>query len=380
MANRRNHRGFGHVRKLPSGRWQASYQGPDLARHNAPSTFDAKVDAEGWLTAERRMIAADTWIAPARRQAAASATPSTLAEYAEAWLAVRDLRPRTRRHYRSLLDLRIVPALGDLEVSSITPAVVRAWYADNATGTRHANQATPTARAHAYGLLRTILGTAVEDGLLPGNPCHLRGAGNAKRVRQVKPATLAELGTLVENMPEKHQLAALLAAWCALRFGELTELRRKDVDLTAGALRIRRAVAWVDGKAVIGKPKTDAGVRDVAIPPHLLPAIKAHLVSHTAWGRDGLLFPSATGGHLTPSGLYHGFYPAREAAGRPDLRWHDLRHTGAVLAAQTGATLAELMGRLGHSTPAAAMRYQHAAHDRDRQIAAALSKMAAGES
>jgi len=85
------------------------------------------------------------------------------------------------------------------------------------------------------------------------------------------------------------------------------------------------------------------------------------------------------GGTLAPSTLYKSFYPARDKAGRPDLRWHDLRHTGAVLAAQTGATLAELMGRLGHSTPSAAMRYQHAAEGRDAQIAQRLSALATGE-
>jgi integrase len=89
-----------------------------------------------------------------------------------------------------------------------------------------------------------------------------------------------------------------------------------------------------------------------------------------------MLFPAATGGHLAPSSLYGFWYPARHAAGRDDLRFHDLRHTGAVLAAATGATLAELMARLGHSTPAAAMRYQHAAADRDQAIAAALSRLA----
>jgi hypothetical protein len=57
-----------------------------------------------------------------------------------------------------------------------------------------------------------------------------------------------------------------------------------------------------------------------------------------------------------------------------DLRWHDLRRTGAVLAAQTGATLAELMGRLGHATPAAALGYQHVARGRDREIAACFLK------
>ncbi|MEI2718302.1 MAG: tyrosine-type recombinase/integrase [Candidatus Nanopelagicales bacterium] len=71
-------------------------------------------------------------------------------------------------------------------------------------------------------------------------------------------------------------------------------------------------------------------------------------------------------------------HPAREKAGRPDLRFHDLRHTSATLAAATGATLAELMSRMGHSTPGAAMRYQHVAADRDRAIAEALSGMATG--
>ena len=82
---------------------------------------------------------------------------------------------------------------------------------------------------------------------------------------------------------------------------------------------------------------------------------------------------------MAPASLYRVCYPAREAAGRPDLRWHDLRHTGAVLAAQTGATLAELMGRLGHTTPGAALRYQHAAQGRDAEIARRLSALVASE-
>lgn len=124
---------------------------------------------------------------------------------------------------------------------------------------------------------------------------------------------------------------------------------------------MRRAVVRVGGETIVGTPKSDAGTRDIAIPPHLMPLIKEHLKKHVEPGKDTLLFPGADGGHLNPSTLYgrkptrknpgYGFYAARVAADRPDLRWHDLRHTGAVLSASTGATLAELMGRLGHSTP-----------------------------
>src|SRR5699024_11348504 len=106
--------------------------------------------------------------------------------------------------------------------------------------------------------------------------------------------------------------------------------------------------------------------------------VKEHRSNNITGGRDGLLFPAAGDPtrHMTRSTLHKIWAPAREAAGRPDLRFHDLRHTGATLAAQTGAPLADLMNRLGHSTAGAAMRYQHASGDRDKQIAEALSRMA----
>ena len=123
-------------------------------------------------------------------------------------------------------------------------------------------------------------------------------------------------------------------------------------------------------------PKSEAGTRDVAIPPHLVPMLKAHLETQVGPKPDSLLFPAKHGGHLATATLYRRFHVARDAAHRPDLRFHDLRHSGAVLAARTGATLAELMGRLGHSTPQAAMRYQHVARGRDREIAGLLSELA----
>jgi integrase len=170
----------------------------------------------------------------------------------------------------------------------------------------------------------------------------------------------------------------LLASWCGLRFGELTELRRNDVDLDDGVIRVRRGVVRTADGFKVTTPKSVAGSRDVAIPPHLLGALRDHLVDHVDPGAGSLLFAAEHGGHLQPSTLYRRFYTARDAAGRPDLRFHDLRHTGATLAASTGATLAELMARLGHSTPAAALRYQHAAAGSDQRIAAALSKLADG--
>ena len=163
-------------------------------------------------------------------------------------------------------------------------------------------------------------------------------------------------------MPPRLRFAVLIAAWCGLRQGEVFELRRGDINLTRGVIKVRRSVGRVPGeKPFTGPPKSDAGVRDVAVPPHLLPAFEAHMGEYVPIGAGSLLFVGRDSGEqVAPSTLYRHFYPARAKAGRPDLRLHDLRHTGAVLAAATGATLAELMARLGHSTVGAAMRYQHA--------------------
>jgi integrase len=366
----KDRRQFGYIRKLPSGNIQASYVGPDLVRHTALMTFETKLDAEGWLTDERRIVASGKWVPPKlRREVAEALLPPTLGEYADGWLRSRTLRPRTRAHYQQMFD-RQLGSLSHLRLDMITPTAVREWHTELGPGT-------PVLRSHAYGLLRTIMGSAVSEQIIERNPCVLKGAGSAKTIHRPKPATLSELTTIAQEMPDRLRLAVIIAAWCGLRFGELIELRRSDIDLAERVIHIRRAAYRVPGnKVAIGKPKSDAGIRDVAVPPHLIPEVKRHLTDHVLWGKDALLFPGAHGDHLAPSALYRHFYPARKAAGRPDLRWHDLRHTGATLAAATGATLSELMSRLGHSTVGAAMRYQHAAADRDRVIAEALSEMA----
>jgi integrase len=376
LDDREDRRTFGTTRQLPSGRWQARYTTPAGERITAPTTFASRQDADGWLATRHADMVRGTWL-PDRAKAT---TRTTLRAYADAWLDARQVKPRTRAEYRRLLDAVILPELGDAPLSALTPAKVRAWYAS-------LDAKRPTQRARAYGLLSTVCATAVTDDVLASNPCRIRGAGHVDRATRIRPASLDELAVIVEAMPARLRLLVLLASWCALRFGEATELRRRDVELrrelvddeeqlVEGTLRIRRGVVHVRGESIVGTPKTAAGARDVAIPPHLLPVVVAHLDELTAPGRESLLFAGVGGAHLAPSQLYASWYPARHLAGRDDLRFHDLRHTGAVLAAQSGATLAELMARLGHTTPQMAMRYQHAAAERDRELAAKLSELA----
>ena len=272
----------------------------------------------------------------------------TFAGYAEGWLAQRDLKARTREHYRKLLDQHLLPAFGPTALSAITPESVRSWHAG--LGNR-----TPTLRAHCYGLLRTILATARHRRPAVGQPVPHQGSRDHQEGDHHPAADACRSWSkLTEAMPERYQAMILLASWCALRFGELTALRRRDVDIDMdagrGVIHVERGVVRTAGGFVVGPPKSEAGRRSVAIPPHLLEAVQEHLAAQVGPDDDALLFPAHHGGHLAKSTLNRHFYAARTVAGRPDLRFHDLRHTGAVLAAVTGATLAELMGRLGHGT------------------------------
>ena len=244
---RRAPRTWGKIRKLPSGSYQASHLDSTGTRRTAPATFPTRAGADGWLTKQHAALDAGTWRDP-------DAGAQTFDAYAARWLAERGLKPRTEHDYRRILDRLLLPEFGQMPLKAITPAAVRAWYARLGPGA-------PVMRAHAYGLLRAMLRTAAADDLIAASPCRIRGAGQARPRRRARPATLAELEVIAEAMPDRLRLMALLAAWCGLRFGELAELRRADVDLVHGVLQVRRGVVRAGGQPIAGTPKSEAGIR-----------------------------------------------------------------------------------------------------------------------
>jgi integrase len=188
-------------------------------------------------------------------------------------------------------------------------------------------------------------------------------------------ASVAEVVALVEAITPRYRAAVLLAAWCGLRRGEVLGLYWEDVDLAAGTVTVRRSrVELLTGKAFDGPPKTAAGSRTVNVPPHVLPVLAEHM---DTWAGDRRVFVGRTGQPMRGDAVRQAFSRARDRAGMEGFTFHDLRHTGQTLAAAAGATLKDLMKRLGHSSTAAATRYLHAVDGRDAEIASALSELAA---
>lgn len=192
--------------------------------------------------------------------------------------------------------------------------------------------------------------------------------------------TLSQVFDLADTIDPRYRALILLAVFCSLRWGELAALRRCHIDLVAGVLRVEASVAELtDGSLVTGPPKSAAARRLVSIPAAILPDVTAHLDRYTLPSHDNLVFTGPKNAPLRRSNFTRAWTQVITTTGLTGFHFHDLRHTGNALAAATGASLRELMDRMGHSTTRAALVYQHGSVERDRLIAAGITKLALAE-
>lgn len=439
-------RAYGNIRQRGPNRWQARYTGPDGVRRPI-GTFESEKAANAALARVLSDVYQGTY-----REPETGDVP--LREYAQRWLATRDLKPSTLDGYERLLRRWILTPLpspggarqldlGALPLRSLSHTMVSEWYAALLAATaasaaewlargggpseaahvrawaraiglrvgdsgrmpaavwqawrsagephaasvesRHAGTVTGrTQAAHAYALLRTICGDAVRDRLIEANPCSIRGAGQTRPAERVVPGdtVVDAIAAAFDGPSERYRAAVIVAAHSGLRAGELFALERQHVERTPQGgvrLNVRQTLVDVPGKPVaFGPPKSDAGRRKVHLPPEAARALLAHLDRYTGPGPRALVFATAAGRPVRGGNRSSMFSRAKRRAGAPlELRWHDLRHLAATRAAEAGATLAELQRRIGHSTVAAAMVYQHATDDGDERLAARMAEIQA---
>jgi integrase len=219
--------------------------------------------------------------------------------------------------------------------------------------------------AKAYRLLKAIMNTAVDDGLLRRNPCRIKGGGQEKSPERPV-LTVAQVGVLADAAGPRYCALILLAVFGSLRWGELAALRRCDIDMQARTVRVVRQLSEPRGGGfAFGPPKSEAGQRTVAIPEVIMPDLALHVMTHAAPGDDGLVFTSPGGDPLGHSNFRRRVWvPALKTAGLRPIHFHDLRHTGNTLVAGSGANLRELMDRMGHASARAAMLYLHGSDER----------------
>jgi integrase len=257
-------------------------------------------------------------------------------------------------------------------VEDLTPLVVRRWRA-----TLLEAGVTPTMVAKVYRLLRAILNTAVDDDVLERNPCRIRSGGDEKPAERPV-LTVRQVQQLCMAVPPRFSAFIAVTTFGSLRWGEVTALRRADVDLTAGTVTVRAAyIERSTGALELGPPKSRASLRTVALPGPVLAMLAAHLDSYVDTDPGALVFTGPCGRPLRRSNFNKLVEWRRIVAelGVPHLHLHDLRHTGNTLAAGTpGTSTRDLMERMGHDTMRAALIYQHTSQDADRRIADSLAQ------
>ncbi len=293
------------------------------------------------------------------------------AEYADRWIQERaGLRPRTRELYRWLLSRYLEPSFGRVHLAVIDPPMVRTWRARLLE-----SGVSQSMVAKAYRLLRGILMTAVEqDELIRRNPCRIVGAGTESP--DERPVlSIEQVCVLADLMPARQRMLIMVATFASLRYGEVTALRRMDIDLARGAVSVRQAFTEVRGQGMmLGPPKSRAGLRTVGLPNGILTELRDHLAQFVSPEPTALVFTGPKGAPIRRSNFNPlvGWLEAVEAIGEPGLHFHDLRHTGNTLAAATGVSTRDLMARMGHDSMNAAIIYQHATREADRVIADGL--------
>ncbi|MGA5439431.1 tyrosine-type recombinase/integrase [Streptomyces griseoincarnatus] len=358
-SKRRSRRPFGRVRKLPSGRIQARYPGPDGVLRPADRTFATSTDADRWLMRKRIEIEEGRWLDPAEGR-------TTVRDWSARWLAAvaPQLKHKTQATYRSLINSRINPALGDRELSSLRPITITEWVAAMRTEGLSASRI-----RQAYRVLSQIMASAVDNDLIPQTPC--RGV-RLPRMPQTEPhiVTPQEASGIVRAAEKPHDLLIALLAFAGLRVGEAFALRRSDVDVAGGFLLVDENLAEANGTLVFDTPKSHQK-RVLRLAPSLAKRLGAYL-EELPGGEDALLFTTPAGKPLRYNQWRKAYFdPAVSAAGLTDVTPHDLRAShGTWVADRYGVMTAA--HRLGHSNASVTTRhYARPVAGRDDQVAEA---------
>ena len=335
-------------------RWEARYRKPD-GKTARKGGFLRKRDAEAYIAEVEVSKSAGTYIAPSDAHA-------TIAALGVDWLVAHEaaVKPSTYHSDESSWRIHVEPRWGARRVGSIRHTEVAAWIAELAA------TKSPTTVKRCHGVLASILDGAVRDRRIPANPA--RDVKTPKKSKKPKPYLSHKH---VERLAAASRYPDVIrfTAYTGLRWGEVTGIRLRNVDLKRRRVLIEENAVEVNGHVQVGTPKTHER-RAVVYPAFLDKAVRAAAKGKAS---DDLLWPAEFGGYLRPGNAVSGWFAgavkriraedakaATEAKERgeevppimPRVTPHDLRHTAASLAISAGANVKAVQRMLGHASAA----------------------------
>jgi len=350
-------------------------------RRQRSRTFRTRKEAQAALAA---------WLGEIDQGTAVGRTARTVGAVLTDWLEMEarpTVRPTTYALYAQVIRTHIQPALGAIPVQKLTAERVQRFYADLLAGGASAHL---VARCHMR--LRQALRMAVRLGIVTRD---VTEATRPPRYRapEMRVWTVEEAARVMDAARSLGRYGPIwtLSLTTGLRRGELLGLRWFDVDLDAGALRVRQIVTRHKGAAGdgphrshVGAPKTPSARRTVALPAFVVAELRAHHAAQLArrlelgplWEDHGLVFPAVRGGPLHTVSLSREYDKVVRVAGVPRIRIHDHRHTHASIVLAGGGSVKALAERLGHTDAGLTLRtYTHSATAQHDAIAAGMDTL-----
>lgn len=350
MSKRSN--GEGSFRQRPNGSWEArlSYLDPGTGKRKSVS-FYGRTKAE---VRDKLKDARDRLDAGAPPKDATVSVADWLARWRSTTLRASDRKDTTKELYATLATKHLEPApFGLTRLDRLRESDVEGLVAD----LRDKGLADSTVRS-VYTVLRQALDIAVRDGLLARNP-----AAAVKRpkvaVKEAEFLDLEAVGRLLKATKDsRYSPALMLISMTGLRAGEACGLRWEDVDLEAGALRVRYTVSRAKGGLVLTEPKTAKSKRTVPLPPAAVRLLKAQkatvlreqLAAGNQYEDAGMVFPTEFGTLLDPRNLLRVVEAAARREGLGRIGVHTLRHSAAVAWLEAGVHIRAVADLLGHSS------------------------------
>jgi integrase len=325
---------------------------PDGCRKQIWRTFDKKTEAEDFLDNESKKAREGEYIEP---------SPMKFKEFAAEWigkypkLARRPMKPSTFAGYCSLIDKHLNPFFGAMSLGKIRPVAI-----DKDFRAQLPEDLAENTKRNILMLLRTMLQSAAEWDLLPGNPftarrkVHVPASPREKKGRALTPEEITKLLNTCEGETKTIVAATLLTG---MRRAEVFGLRESDIDLEKNLIQVQQTIFWKQGKTwnpeehgpVFVAPKSKASIRKI----DLSPALRKMLLEHRLrkGNAEGLVFANPDGSPRDPrSFAKYEFRPAVKIAGLGKVRFHDLRHTFGSLKIAQGEDLLYVSRQMGHSS------------------------------
>ena len=253
------------------------------------------------------------------------------------------LRPRTQEIYASFLKVHINPSLGKIRLTELGPQQLQTFYRQKI----ESGLSKRTVQL-LHSTIRRALNQAVKWGMLSRNVCSLVDAPRPSK-RSPTFFTKEQLNIFLDSVKDHRWYPIyVLLVYGGFREGEALGIHVEDCDMKNRAINVRHAVLTLKGGLVITEPKTESSKRVVTLPKFAYEELKKHLEQSNK--KQGLIFTTGSGKPVSPRNLIRHFKLALKAAGLPDIRVHDLRHSHASLLLSAGVNPKIVQERLGHAS------------------------------